>query len=199
MIIAVCVMIPCMADAGMMVWAYSGTYMWYSGRGMNLNNTLSQEFPIPAGGATLTFNTWYDIQPHWDYGYVEVSTDGGSTWATVSGNITTMGNPNGNNPEGNGITGNSGGWSSASFDLTGYAGQTVILKFRYETDGTVNWAGWAIDDISISEIGFFDDVEAGDGDWSSHRWNVVDGFMKGRTKHKKLGPGPAPRRGKIGR
>ena len=42
--------------------------------------------------------------------------DDGATWTTVPGNRTTNSNPNGNN-RGNGITGLSGGWVSATFDL----------------------------------------------------------------------------------
>ena len=193
----VAAMVPDMADAGLRVTAYSGTYMWYSGRGTNLNNTLAGDFTISAGGATLTFTTWYDVQTHWDYGYVEISTDGGATWTTLEGNITTDDDPNGNNLEGNGITGKSGGWIAATFDLSAFADQDVILRFRYETDGSTTYAGWAIDDIWINEIGFYDDVEAGPGDWNHHGWNVVDGFLKTHTKDKKIGPAPAPRRGKI--
>jgi bacillopeptidase F (M6 metalloprotease family) len=190
-------MVPEMADAGLRVTAYSGVYMWYSGRGTNLNSVMSQDFPIPVGGATLTFMTWYDIQTHWDYGYVEVSTDGGFTWTTLEGNITTYDDPNGNNSEGSGITGKSGGWISASFDLSAFADQDVILRFRYETDASMTHAGWAIDDIWINEIGFNDDVEAGPGDWNHSGWNVVDDFLKTRTKDNKIGPAPAPRRGRI--
>jgi immune inhibitor A len=192
-------LMPGRADAGMVVWAYSGTYMWYSGRGTNLNNTLSDDFTLPAaGGATLTFNTWYDIQTHRDYGYVEISTNDGATWSTLPGNITTNDDPNGNNPEGNGITGKSGGWISASFDLSAFGGQDVILRFRYETDGSIIHAGWGIDDIAISEIGFFDDVEYGYGDWIRHRWNIFTHFMAGQTKEKKIGPTPTPVRGTFG-
>jgi len=181
------------ADAGFMVWAYSGSYMWYSGRGMNLNRTMSHDFTLSAGSATLTFRTWYDIQTHWHYGYVEISTDGGFTWTTLEGNITTDDNPNGNNSEGNGITGKSGGWISASFDLSAHAGQDVILRFRYETDGSVAYAGWAIDDPQIGEIGYYDDVEAGYGDWTHIGWDISDGFCGLRVEPKKINLPPAPR------
>ena len=65
-----------------------------------------------AGGQTVTFNTWYFIEQDFDYGYVEALVDG--TWVTVpisSGGqvITTSTDPNGNNEEGNGLTGTSGG------------------------------------------------------------------------------------------
>jgi immune inhibitor A len=183
------------ADAGLRLTAYSGSYMWYSGRGMNINHVMSHEFPVPAGGATLTFMTWYDIQTHWDYGFVGVSTDGGFTWTALEGNITTSDDPNGNNSEGFGVTGKSGGWVAASFDLSAHAGQDVILRFRYETDGSVAYPGWAIDDIVIGEVGFFDDVEYGYGDWTHTGWDITDGFLKTRMKAKKLeSPPSSPKR-----
>jgi immune inhibitor A len=178
------------ADAGIQKWAYSGTYMWYSGRGMNLDHTISQDFPIPAGGATLTFMTWYDIQTHRDYGFVSVSTDGGSTWTALVGNITTCDDPYGNNSEGCGITGKSGGWVSATFDLSAYAGSTVKLRFRYETDAAVAFPGWAIDDIEIDAVGFFDDVEAGPASWAHNGWQVVDGFLATRARSFKISIAP---------
>jgi len=151
---------------------YSGSYEWYSDKGDNLNNTLTQEFTLPAG-AELTFWTWYDIEEGWDYGYVEVSIDGGATWATVQGNITTNTDPNGNNSEGNGITGNSGGWLLATFDLSAYESETVLLRFRYETDFIFQHLGWTVDDITINS--FFDDVESGNQGWTADGWYIFEG------------------------
>lgn len=94
---------------------------------------------------TLSFWTWYDIETDWDYAYVEVSTDG-SNWNRLAGTITTNTNPHGNNL-GNGITGSSGGWIQAFFDLTAYAGQSVTVRFRYKTDSYVEEEGFYVDDI----------------------------------------------------
>lgn len=69
----------------------------------------------------LSFWTWFDIEQDWDYGLVEVSVDGGATWTTVPGNLTTNPNPNGNNSEGNGITGTTG-WVQGNFDLSTWGG-----------------------------------------------------------------------------
>lgn len=159
---------------------HSGDHEWYSDHGDLLNNTLTQEFDLPVGAA-LTFWTWYDIELDWDYGYVEVSTDSGASWDTVEGTITTNTDPNGNNPEGNGITGNSGGWVSATFDLSAYGDQTVLLRFRYETDAYVQGLGWTIDDITIN--GFFDDVESGAGDWVADGWYIFEGTAEIETFH----------------
>ncbi len=127
--------------------AHSGTKSYFGGSAANLNNRLTafNKLSVQAGDS-LKFWTWYDIETNWDYGYVEVSTNSGSTWASIPGNITTNTNPNGNNL-GNGITGLSSSWVEAKFSLAAYVGQDIGLRFRYVTDGFVNDPGWWIDDI----------------------------------------------------
>jgi hypothetical protein len=102
------------------------------------------------GGDTLRFWTSHNIESGWDYGYVEISVDGGSSWASIPGNVTTLDNPNGQN-FGHGITGNSGGWMLAKFPLTPFVGQDVVYRFRYVADGNLNSGGWYIDDIYPAE------------------------------------------------
>jgi hypothetical protein len=47
---------------------YSGTYEWYSGAEAWAWRSFYQTFSIPAGGATLEFQTLFDIEGDWDYG-----------------------------------------------------------------------------------------------------------------------------------
>lgn len=185
------------AWAGIVKTAYSGVYMWYSGRGMNRDYVMSNDFPVPASGATLSFMTWYDIQTHRDYGFVSVSTDGGSTWTALEGNITTYDDPYGKNSEGCGVTGKSSGWVLATFDLAPYANNNIKLRFRYVTDGTVTFPGWAIDNIAIPEVGFFDDVEYGPGDWTHNGWHVVDRFLAARAQAQKISIEPISPKPKV--
>jgi hypothetical protein len=127
--------------------AYSGSQSFYGGRTNNRNATLTMAVGLDAeAGDTLVFRTWYDIETDWDYAYVEASTDGGATFYTIPGDITTTSNPNGNNL-GHGITGSSGGWTLAHFPLGGFADSTVLLRFRYKTDGYVLEEGIYVDDI----------------------------------------------------
>ena len=154
---------------------YSGGYEWYSGSGDGLNQRLTREVDLSAAGsAILTFAAWYEIEQDWDYGYVEVSADNGLTWTRLPGNLTTTTDPNGNN-DGNGITGSSGGWVQGSFDLSAFAGQRIKLRFRYATDGAVSLKGWAIDDIAVSAVGFFDNVETGVNSWQASGWQIFAG------------------------
>jgi hypothetical protein len=71
---------------------------------------------------------------------------------------------------GPGYTGRSGGdeprWVEEAIDLTAFAGQRLLLRFEYVTDGGLSTPGWAIDDMAVPELGWRDDAES-DGDWES--------------------------------
>lgn len=112
-------------------------------------------------GAELTFDTWYDIEESWDYGFVQVSTDGGETWTSlINDNTRDDLDPNAhpkvvaNVP---GFTGNSGGWTTETFDLSAYDGQHILLAFRYVTDWAVEEAGWYVDNVRVDAIGYEND------------------------------------------
>lgn len=154
---------------------YSGLGQWWSGRGDAIDSTLTGEFDLTGPeSATLTFWTWYDIEEHWDYAYVMASSDGGSSWQILRGRQTSDENPLGL-AYGPAYTGKSGGdspaWVEESIDLSPFAGQKILLRFEYITDEAVNLDGWAIDDIAIPELAFFDDAE------EDRAWQV-QGFQR---------------------
>ena len=61
-----------------------GALEWYSTMGNDVDVALQTKEPVSVGANTdLTFRTWYDIEEDYDYGFVEVSADGGATWQTV--------------------------------------------------------------------------------------------------------------------
>ncbi|OQX83552.1 hypothetical protein B6D60_10330 [candidate division KSB1 bacterium 4484_87] len=127
--------------------AHTSQSSLYSQMGDNLNNHATMAFPLVVkNGMTLAFWARYNIENDWDYAYVEVSTDGGENFQSISGNITTNDNPNGANL-GNGITGNSGGWVEAVFDLSNYVGQSIVVRFHYITDEYISEEGIFFDDI----------------------------------------------------
>jgi hypothetical protein len=116
--------------------------------------------------ATLNFDHYMDIEEHWDFGVVQVSTDGGQTWTSLANENTTSdvveeGYPKikENVP---GFTGNSKVWANESFDLSEYAGKKVLVSFRYLTDWGHTDSGWFIDNISVPEIGFTHDGSSTD-------------------------------------
>ncbi len=135
--------------------AKSGTKSYFGGFGANQNNGVTTKFPtVVNSGDSLKFWIWYDTENNYDYGYVQVSSNGGQSWTNIAGNITTTNNPFGQNL-GNGITGSSGSaWVFAKFSLAAFAGQDVLIRFKYITDGFVNNPGIWIDDVeSIDAFG----------------------------------------------
>lgn len=102
----------------------------------------------------LSFETNYNIEEHWDFGVVQVSTDNGQTWTSLANentrdDIVPEGHPKikANLP---GFNGNSGGWTTETFDLSAYAGQKVLLAFRYMTDWGFNEAGWYLSNLQLN-------------------------------------------------
>jgi len=152
---------------------FEGSYMWKSGAassGQSLVTSLTLAVPgaLPSA-SSLDFKTYYDIEKDWDYGYVQVSTDDGATWQTLASTLTTTTDPNELNL-GDGITGTSGGWVDAHFDLAAYEGQTVKLRFGYVTDPYVFGEGWYLDTISVGPASapvFTDDVETLKPEWTT--------------------------------
>jgi len=159
----------------------SGSYEAASGGGHLLSDRML-ELNTPIGG-TLTFATWFDIEEEWDYGFVEVSTDNGP-WTPLAGSITaTSINPNQSTAWANSlvggqastdtvITGNSGGWVTATFSLPAGSNQ---VRFSYYTDEAVNGQGWFIDDVAVG--GISDGFELGSGNWDLGGWTITTGLF----------------------
>jgi len=148
-----------------------GTKQWWSGKGDDLNTSLTRQVTVPAGASRLTFHANWDIEDcgpdACDYAYVEV--DNGSGWKSIPGSITSP-------AEGNGIDGTSDGWQPASFDMSAYAGKTVGLRFHYATDGGAGGLGFFVDDIELkagATTVFADGAEAGANGWTATGFSAV--------------------------
>src|SRR5262249_8627540 len=48
-----------------------------------------------------------------------------------------------------GFNGDSGGFRHETFDLSAYAGRTILLAFRYMTDSGVDLPGWWIANVAV--------------------------------------------------
>nr|MBN2276382.1 immune inhibitor A [candidate division Zixibacteria bacterium] len=126
---------------------YSAPSSFYSGEDNNLYCHFQTRNQVKVSmNDSLKFWTYYDIETDWDYAYVEVSLDG-IVFTPIEGNITTEYDPYGNN-RGHGITGSSGGWIEAVFDLSVYADRKIYIRFTYETDSYTTEEGFYVDDIS---------------------------------------------------
>ncbi|MCR8850231.1 immune inhibitor A [Rossellomorea sp. SC111] len=152
---------------------FSGEYEYFSGSDNDLDNSAVMNVDLSqASNAELTFKAWYDIEQDWDYASVQVSEDG-ETWTSIPGNLTTVTDPNEQNP-GYGITGKSDGWVDASFDLSQYAGKDVQVKLNYWTDGAAVNPGLYVDEIKVVADG--NEVFADDAEGESTI--TLDGFTK---------------------
>ncbi|MGH8014935.1 MAG: M14 family zinc carboxypeptidase [Candidatus Zixiibacteriota bacterium] len=133
--------------------AHSGSFSWTEQAANRMNHWLLAKTPYEVKtNDTLKFWIWYNLEEDWDYFYAQVSTDGGFSFENLANNLTTNFNPNGTNV-GNGITGSSGDWVPAKFDLSAYAGQQIIVRLSYFTDNFSLEEGVYIDDIE--NVDFF--------------------------------------------
>jgi hypothetical protein len=62
---------------------HSGSYYVYSQMADMAYKRLGGTFNVPADSPTLTFWVSYDIEPDWDYAFVEVSEVGSGIWTTL--------------------------------------------------------------------------------------------------------------------
>ena len=137
--------------------AHSGVNLW----GTILNGHYS-EGPLlsrlisPLLGLTtdpnLTFWHWYNTESGFDGGNVKISTDG-VNWNLIApedgydGIISTnFGNPIGGEEA---FFGESDGWELETFDLSAYSGSMVLIQFDFGSDGSVEDAGWYMDDFVV--------------------------------------------------
>jgi hypothetical protein len=120
----------------------------------NKDAAIVHSVSVPAGNPTLTFDTLYSTEPTFDSFFIQVSTDGGATYHSLANADTTCDLDPGAEPalKNNcpGLNGESGGWKSESFDLTPYAGQTVLLALRYITDANTRGDGVWVDNVKIN-------------------------------------------------
>jgi immune inhibitor A len=160
---------------------HSGSLMWWSNNDQDWADVrLTRDVAVPVG-ADVKFRMWnnYIIEADWDYGFVEISTDGGTTWAeqkVYNQAGTPVTTPDGySDPNGRmadyggkkyGLTGTSNGWRHDYVDLAPYAGQSIKLRLRYATDEAFLERGWFIDDLSLTNGAttvWSDDAETNNG------------------------------------
>ena len=147
--------------------AFSGTHSWYLGNSAthyyvdNINASLVSPTFTLTENAQLYFQHWIrseqDSATHfWDGGVVEISTNNGDSFFAITplGGYPYQITPNTASPFPANMPcyAGTGGWQSAQFDLSAYAGQTLCFRFRFGSDGAVVEEGWFIDDIHLTMI-----------------------------------------------
>ena len=138
-----------------------GAMEWYSTTGNDVDVSFQTKHAVSVGADTdLSFRTWYDIEQGYDYGFVEVSADGGDNWDTVKE-----------------YTGSDmDHWADTqTVDLSAYEGEQVLIRFEYMTDGGVALKGWEVTDIAVENIVLPASAFTSDG------WIRVDGRWRQKT------------------
>lgn len=146
---------PADAHSGTNVWAtkLSGNYVASSNSRLD-----TPAFVVPSSKpyALMSFWHWYDTELEYDGGNVKISTNGGSTWTLLTPDIgynatarsTNAGIANEPCFSGHGQQ----VWQKATVNLTPYRGQTVMLRWHFGSDPSVQYSGWAVDDVLIESV-----------------------------------------------
>ncbi len=105
-----------------------------SAHGLNASLASANSFTVQPGDS-FTYWRWASTENGWDYFYAEISNDGGASWTRLDS-----------------VTGTGQAiWTRKSYSLAPYAGQQLLVRFRYTTDGSVLAGGVYLDDISPCE------------------------------------------------
>ncbi|MDQ6874381.1 MAG: putative Ig domain-containing protein [Actinomycetota bacterium] len=116
--------------------AHSGSWKaWLDGYGRSHTDTLSQSVAIPAGCTTYTFSFWLHVDT------AETTTSVAYDKLTVAAGSTTLATYSNLNKN--------TGYAQKSFNLSGFAGQTVTLKFTGTEDVSLQ-TSFVIDDTALN-------------------------------------------------
>ncbi|GAA4833159.1 putative Ig domain-containing protein [Kitasatospora terrestris] len=114
---------------------HSGTYdAWLDGYGTTNTDTLAQTVTLPTGCSTYTFSFWLHIDS-------ASSTTTVFDKLTVTANGTTLATYSNVNA--------AAGYQQRTFDLSGYAGRSVTLKFTGAEDYTKQ-TSFVLDDVNVN-------------------------------------------------
>lgn len=126
--------------------AYSGTNCWGTRLRGNyepiMNCWLMSPALVVGSSPRIQFVHWYDIEEGYDFGYLEVN--GGSGWVDVTPYAFSGATA---------LTGASAGWETVSVALPAeFENRTIQVRFRLQSDSSVQRAGWYIDDFNVSYV-----------------------------------------------
>lgn len=178
--------------------SHSPTYAWFCAD----ENFVKDQRLVTAAAADLTtvpsgrllFWHRYGLESNWDGGVLEYSVDAGTSWHDIlagdggmipanpdrflqggyTGALNSSGNPLGGRQAWSGAALT---WGEVIVDLTDFAGEMVLLRWRLGCDSSVSDVGWWVDDVSVLQgsectgavgLPFADGFES--GDWS--RWSA---------------------------
>ena len=132
----------------------------------SLQQLTSPAIDLPGGNSQLTlqFQNYQDFENPagsggcWDGGILEISTNGGSSWTQLNGELL-------NDPYDGALSGGTPiagtpawcgapqAWTNGFAALDAYAGQTVQFRMSVASDSNTGADGWYIDDVTIQSCG----------------------------------------------
>ncbi len=131
----------------------------------------------------LAFSHKHNIESTWDGAWVEYTTDGGANWVTLGTypplptslnwyNVASVYSRAGPCWHGDFY----GSWKRSVHTLTGLAGKSCVqIRFRFNSDTSVKYSGWAIDDIAIGDFPQKDiEVLTASVGYGLNRWAQVE-------------------------
>jgi len=142
---------------------YSPNNGWFiSNAGVTTETHLVLKNPLSlTDSSELSFNHYFDLEDRYDFGLVDISIDGGESWINLENNFTQNGYNNftqfGHNAFSRistEIFPNNNGFITSKADLSPYAGEVAIIRFRLLTDINTFQFGWIVDDIGISNTNY---------------------------------------------
>ncbi|MDC0526618.1 right-handed parallel beta-helix repeat-containing protein, partial [Euryarchaeota archaeon] len=177
------------ADSTNSFWAGISEDDEYAGY-WNVTFKMESDVTLPSGGieqsSILEIKTWYKTENGFDGGRVYITDDEGSSWnlLTPSGGYDRLMNDGSmcdNNEKA--FTGDKSdsGWQNKRFNLSGYRGDDIRIKFVFCSDSGTEMEGWYIDNVKIykdadpSSVLYFDDFERLGHKWVDPRGWVHEG------------------------
>jgi hypothetical protein len=159
---------------------YDGDWYVWSGRSDASYKRLTKTVDLSAAQTGhLRFRASYDVEPDWDFMFVEAHTVGSDDWTTLpeATGLTQTGtgascpegiaelhpflahyqgadcSPTGTTGTWNAATGPSNGWQDWDVDLSAYAGKQVELSISYMSDWSTQGLGVFLDDVRVEANG----------------------------------------------
>jgi hypothetical protein len=176
---------PHLGDSVWWCGSYNDCWRQPRGYGNNWLCHLVREFPLsvwsaPGDFVTFEWDQRFAIENDYDYGYVDVASEGDSTWVTLA----SFDNPGFAGTPGTSTDWNHGTYGHWSLDMSVYAGADVTVRFRLESDGanssqdapdnppmhSFRDGAWQLDNLEFAvndSVRWFDDCESpGSNGWA---------------------------------
>ena len=85
------------------------------------------------GAQSVEFWWWGGCESGIDRGYFDISTDNGTSWINLGS-----------------YTGDAQTWTNENVDVSSYSAFNINLRYRYHSDGSINYGGFWVDDILVN-------------------------------------------------